>query len=143
MQLTRRRLVVSATVVAATGLATGCRGAAARQRAARRLASIHGEPEARRAIGRRYLAGRHAAIAPSDYADDLYGDLGWFARYAADEPLRQRVSERILEDFRVGRVESVDGWRLSATEARLCALVFLLDEAAETASGTDRPRPRS
>jgi hypothetical protein len=64
------------------------------------------------AVGRRLLA---APGAPSCRGDCL-------ARAGVDTalpaaPLRARVAE----DFADGRVVAVDGWRLSATEAWMCA----------------------
>jgi hypothetical protein len=34
------------------------------------------------------------------------------------------------EDFRCGRVVTVDGWLLSRTEARICAIAYLAGQAA-------------
>ena len=36
--------------------------------------------------------------------------------------LRRLIARQQQQDFRLGRVVQVDGWMLSATEARLCAL---------------------
>jgi len=43
-----------------------------------------------------------------------------------DEALRADLAERIRNDFIYGNMVTVDGWLLSLTEARLCALVSLL-----------------
>ena len=40
-------------------------------------------------------------------------------------PLRAQVAELVRQDFAAGRMACVDGWMLSETEARLCALAAL------------------
>jgi hypothetical protein len=45
-----------------------------------------------------------------------------------EEALRAFVTRRIREDFTHGRIAEVQGWLLSQTEARLCALVAIQDE---------------
>lgn len=52
------------------------------------------------------------------------GDVGLFG--AADQNLRELLERMIREDFAVDRVVKLQGWILSATEARLCALAALL-----------------
>jgi hypothetical protein len=42
-----------------------------------------------------------------------------------DDTLRGRLRNRVLDDFTAGRVTLVDGWILSLTEARQCALLAL------------------
>ena len=39
--------------------------------------------------------------------------------------LKQKLSSKIRDDFRNEAVTTVDGWMLSITEAKVCALVFL------------------
>jgi hypothetical protein len=100
---------------------------AATEAAADRLRALVPAPESARLIGRAYLAGH-----PDEGGDDarlarliLADDPG-----AADAPpmpadarrLRETVAGRVREDFRHGRTATVDGWILSRTEARLCAL---------------------
>jgi hypothetical protein len=47
-------------------------------------------------------------------------------RHCVDQPeLRAAVVSRVRSDYEFGRVVNVDGWILSQTEARLCALVTL------------------
>jgi len=48
---------------------------------------------------------------------------------APDESLRSSLEERIRNDFIDGDTVAVDGWLLSITEVRLCALVSLLKDA--------------
>ena len=39
--------------------------------------------------------------------------------------LRNQIDRRIRSDYREGRIETIEGWVLSRTEARLCALAAL------------------
>ena len=40
--------------------------------------------------------------------------------------LRSAIAARVRDDFANARVETVDGWMLATTEARLCALAYLV-----------------
>jgi len=40
--------------------------------------------------------------------------------------LRETVAARVRDDFATARVVNVDGWLLARTEARLCALAYLV-----------------
>ena len=44
---------------------------------------------------------------------------------ASRAELRTAISRQVRHDFELGRVAEVDGWILSVTEARLCALAAL------------------
>lgn len=48
----------------------------------------------------------------------------------SDAALRARLQARIRQDFIDGDTVAVDGWLLSRTEARLCALVHLMHSAS-------------
>jgi hypothetical protein len=88
-------------------------------------------PDSARLIGRAYLAG-----CPNEVGDDarlarliLADPGGPESASRADAPmpadtrsLRETIATRVREDFRHGRTATVDGWILSRTEARLCAL---------------------
>jgi hypothetical protein len=65
---------------------------------------------AARAIGAAYLRAH-----PNDSLTD--------ARAIATQP-RAHIAARVREDFAAGRVVLLDGWMLSVTEARLCALAL-------------------
>ena len=65
---------------------------------------------AARTIGAAYLRA---------YPRDTLAD----ARVIADLP-RAQIAARVREDFAAGRVVMLDGWMLSVTEARLCALTL-------------------
>ena len=85
-----------------------------------RLAAVLGDRDAARSVGERYLAGR-----PGERDEQallrLLRPLGDPELLARDE-LGTRVRRAVREDFAQGRVVLVDGWYLSETEARLCAL---------------------
>jgi hypothetical protein len=40
--------------------------------------------------------------------------------------LRLAIAERVRDDFANSRIAMVDGWMLSVTEARVCALAYLV-----------------
>lgn len=96
--------------------------------AADRLASVLGRPASAAAVGRAYLAG-HPGEADRDWlAAQLSADLRLRdcdpARSEAAR-LRAGLSRQLRADFAQSRVVRVDGWVLSVTEARLCALAAL------------------
>jgi len=82
-------------------------------------------------LGRRYLqdtpreahVGRLVALIGVNPADT-----------ESDAALRERLEARIRQDFIEGATVTVDGWRLAATEARLCALVSLLQDGSPSHS---------
>jgi hypothetical protein len=93
-----------------------------------RLLAVLARPDSAAAVGRAYLAG-HPAEA--DRAR-LAAGLAEAARcqdcdpaQAPAERLRAALARPIRADFAAARVVRVDGWVLSATEARLCALAAL------------------
>jgi hypothetical protein len=47
----------------------------------------------------------------------------------SEAALRAQLADRVRQDFATGAVISVDGWLLSATEARLYALAMLTNRA--------------
>ncbi|MGH7117417.1 MAG: hypothetical protein ACREFP_00210 [Acetobacteraceae bacterium] len=58
----------------------------------------------------------------------LFSDLPPAARRATSaRALAAMVRESSREDFRAGRIDTVDGWMLSRTETRLFALATLLE----------------
>lgn len=46
--------------------------------------------------------------------------------FPAGSPSRRHLQERIRDEFAMGRTVQLDGWVLSVTEARQCALYSLL-----------------
>ena len=99
-----------------------------RESLAARLVGLFHVPASAAKVGRAYLR-----VAPLE-ADEtrllqLIGAAhpAWQAADAAR--LRRLITRRQVEDFRRGRVVSVQGWTLSSTEARLCALAALREGA--------------
>ena len=92
-----------------------------------RLRALVPAPDSARLIGRAYLAGY-----PDESGDDatlarlILADLGGGDPRAPlpvdTRRLRETIAARVREDFRHGRTARVEGWILSRTEARLCAL---------------------
>lgn len=81
-----------------------------------------------RAIGSAYLE-----VVPDEAASGVLRQLvrnavllsGTEASRLSDAALAQLFQQRVTMDFESGRIASVDGWVLSRTEARLCALMAL------------------
>jgi hypothetical protein len=76
------------------------------------------------ALGRRYREMVPAERAVEPLRDAITRSQPWTARlpWSAPPPVRELVQR----DFEAGRIVTVDGWILSATEARQCALFSLL-----------------
>jgi hypothetical protein len=115
-RFTRRQLLA---LVAAAGIgAVGWRlaGDGEVDSPEKRLIAVLGNPDAARSVGRRYLDGR-----PQERDERtllrLLRSLGDPATLTQD-----RVRRAVRSDFAEGRVVLVEGWYLSHTEARLCAL---------------------
>jgi len=94
--------------------------------AAGRLRALVPAADSARLIGRAYLAGY-----PDESGDDatlarlILADPGGDPRVplpSDTQRLRETIAARVREDFRQGRTARVEGWILSRTEARLCAL---------------------
>ena len=82
-------------------------------------------------IGRAFL-GRYPAAADVVWLTDVLSEAlrrrGCNLDQASSEALRQALGQQVRDDFAAARVARVDGWVLSVTEARLCALVALAGE---------------
>jgi hypothetical protein len=81
---------------------------------------VLGDRDAARSVGKRYLATRPGERDERTLLR-LLRPLGDPEVLARDE-LGTRVRRAVRDDFTDGRVVLVDGWYLSETEARLCAL---------------------
>ena len=95
---------------------------------AARLAGLLAHRDSARSLGRAALAALPGATAPSALAAAVLAGLpGGQAKLAAasDDELRALVGARVREDFEVEDTVQVDGWILSCTEARLCALASM------------------
>jgi hypothetical protein len=95
-----------------------------------RNASAVGETAARLGadaaeVGRRYLDSNAGEADRERLADLLTENLD---PSAGD--LTQQMMAAVRNDFRLGQTVTVDGWLLSRTEARICAIAYLAGEAA-------------
>lgn len=94
-----------------------------------RLAGLFRDPESARRIGRAYLrqtpgeakTGLLAGLVTADLPGGVTGISG-----LSEAELRERLSRQMVDDFAQGRTATVQGWVLSLTEARLCALTTLV-----------------
>jgi hypothetical protein len=136
-----RRTVLTGLATGIIGVAIGLRlywpgGSVTRE--ARRLAGVLRHPDSAAWLGRLYLDGK-----PREADTALLVTLIGAARGpvlppaspTTEEALRADLDERIRNDFIYGNMVAVDGWLLSLTEARLCALVSLL-RGANPGAGT-------
>lgn len=91
------------------------------------LAHLFAADESARAVGRAYLcvtpAERDREALARLLADGEPARVGASRTRAAE--LRATIARRIRDDFAHGRTTVVDGWVLSLTEARVCALAAL------------------
>lgn len=108
--LSKRRLLQAFVGLGALGVA-GIAGAAG----STPLSAV--DPVGAADIGRAWLAGRTGVTARA-----LNADL--FPRGFDDAGVRA-LAERARNDFGKGAIFRHKGWRLSGTEARLCALIAL------------------
>ena len=126
MKLTRRRLVggllgflgLTAAARWAPRLLGGRSGAEILVRELVRLVAVP-DPVA---TGRAYLV---AAPAETDAAALAGRVLAGLPLAGTAEEARRAFRDRMAADFREGRTAQADGWYLSRTEARLCALLAL------------------
>jgi hypothetical protein len=76
-------------------------------------------------VGRLYLE-QHGAEADLT----LLADLVSTNLDPAAGDVAEQMSRAVSEDFRRGTTITVDGWLLSRTEARICAIAYLAGQAA-------------
>jgi hypothetical protein len=93
-----------------------------------KLTALFKHQESAQAIGRAFLEGHpqaaDARILESQIAQSIAG--GHMLLVTTDAPgLSKLLAERIRQDFEAEQVVKVQGWILSITEARLCALTAL------------------
>jgi hypothetical protein len=122
--VSRRDVVAAAAVLIACGSAAPVPAAAGEDGAIEALLSAIRDRAAAEEVGRAALRSFPDA-APGGCAGLLLADLDLTARdllSATPEALRIRISQRVRDDFAAGRVNTIDGWRLTSTEARLYAL---------------------
>jgi hypothetical protein len=83
------------------------------------LLDLFDNPARGHALGLAYLATLPHAPTPDTLAAAVMRAL------PGARALRTEVSALIRQDYAAGRIECLDGWLLSVTEARLCALTAL------------------
>jgi len=88
----------------------------------KRLVGLLHDQESARAIGRAYLL-QEPSEADATCLVALLDPGGVAARGKAE--LRRTIAARHREDFGCGRTVILDGWILSRTEVRLCALATI------------------
>lgn len=130
----RRRDFVAGIVVAGAALASWPAWASrwlggTTASPAETLLAAFRHPESAAAIGRAYLAGHPQDADPDTLVENVTAGLrcrGCDPEAAGRADLRQAIAREVRDDFAQGRVVNVDGWVLSATEARLCGLAALV-----------------
>lgn len=129
MHYTRRWVLLC--IGCASGLSMMPRSAAARARGGSldeltaRLRALLPDPAAARRLGRLYVRQAPAEDHPVFLARLTVASLGvQDADISAVDSvsLRRRLDARVRGDFASGTTVQLDGWVLSRTEARLCAL---------------------
>lgn len=120
-RLTRRGFIGGCVALAGLGLGvTGCGNRAELLAEGRRLTAGIAEREHWAMIGKAYLEGSGPKLR--DLVEQLSAAEG---NDEAGEALP--LADRLRFDFEQGRTVRVDGWVLAETEARLAALVALVD----------------
>lgn len=127
--ITRRRMLwFLAALGGAAGLARIARIFPLNVRSSGSLEAVFDRPDSARRIGEAYLRlhpqEADAASLRSSLAAQKDGAAGPLEAMGAGE-LASWMRNRRRGDFRDRRTVAVDGWILSITEARLCALLFL------------------
>jgi hypothetical protein len=130
-----RRTVLAGLAAGIVGAAIGLRlywSGGNVKREARRFADMLQHPDSAAWLGRLYLDGRPREADAALLVTLIGAARGPVLPPAApntEEALRASLEARIRNDFISGNMVAVDGWLLSITEARLCALVSLLRDA--------------
>ena len=121
---TARRMVVSGVGIAAVIAATPGFGVALRSACqARRGREMWRDPGAVRTVGRRYLELAGNETDRARLSDLIFGnaelpDMSFWS-------LQRHIAAGRARDYAAGDTIMLDGWILSRTEARLCALCSL------------------
>lgn len=98
--------------------------AVARKRMTRAAYALAGRGDAWR-LGRAYLRERRGEARLDLLADTLWESVGRASPALDKRRLHMSLANATRRDFEAGRITEVDGWRLSETEARVCALAWL------------------
>ncbi len=97
------------------------------------LAELFGADEDARAVGRAYLKTRDSQVSDAELFAEIWSGVPPARRLRASRTrrtLREFFQRVIREDFEGDRTVLVEGWVLSRTEVRLCALAVLTQRGA-------------
>jgi hypothetical protein len=130
----RRLFIVTALGLTATTLAVrlGLKREAIHDDSAtdaQRLLRAFSNHESAAELGRAYLATAPREGSPTVLVELITAKLPAGSaelRTADDGQIRSLLAQQVKEDFSSGNSVAVDGWIISKTEARLCALATLL-----------------
>ena len=89
------------------------------------LTSMLGNTESARTVGNAYLRANPNDADRALLEGNLSDSSARNGRCVDQRRLRSAIISRVRSDYEFGQVVRVDGWILSQTEARLCALVTL------------------
>ena len=132
--VTRRALLAMAAMVAFLAgrpalAADGLGGPRSLRSRSGRLTEIFGRRRSACAVGRAYLRQAPKEADPEFLIGAICetdADLRRVLVHGDKFRLRKALRDRVRQDFADGRTVRVDGWLLSRTEARLCALAELV-----------------
>lgn len=103
-------------------------------RAAALTASL-GRRDSALVVGAAVRAANLLPAPPEQFAADLSAEVNaLLPAFASRDDIRQALASLVRRDCGAGRMVVLDGWMLSLTEARLCALVHAEDESRSAAS---------
>ena len=131
--LPRRNFLITAAFAAffisRANFAAGCRRAPrAASLGASRLTSVFQRKRSARAVGEAYLRRAPEEADPVLLVNaicDRDRGLRQVLHHGDNGRLRAAINNRLRRDFAHGRTVMLDGWLLSRTEARLCALTAI------------------
>ena len=89
------------------------------------LSGMLGNTESARAVGNAYLCTNPCDADRAVLERALCGSNPCNKQFIDQPGLRAAVMSQVRSDYELGRVANVEGWILSQTEARLCALVTM------------------
>jgi hypothetical protein len=118
-------LTVGGALVAQAGLPGWFRSADA---LGARLVALFEHHDSARIVGYEYLK-KHPQEADAHLlqARIIAGFAGGYTALAqaSDSTIRKLIEDRVRQDFETDQIVKLQGWILSATEARLCALTLV------------------
>jgi hypothetical protein len=120
--LPTRRTVLGLWAFAAPAAALGLSACGRVEDLPTRLSKFFADDESAKALGALVVAAPSFERDAERLVDAIVGSERAVLATASTADLRKRLRERHDADVREGRFTLVDGWLLSVTEARLCAL---------------------